>query len=93
MIIIQVIIMRKAEVSYDFIYSIYIITVYIQVHLKKLECREKVSINDHPYSINYWYLLFFETTIMGKIADLAMIQKMNIDTLHKEGKCPLFSWK
>ncbi len=32
----------------------------IQVHLNKLECREKV--------------------------DLAMIQKMNIDTLHKEGK-------
>ncbi len=23
---------------------------------------------------------------MGKTADLAMIQKMNIDTLHKEGK-------
>ncbi len=30
--------------------------------------------------------MFFETTIMGKTADLAMIQKMNIDTLHKEGK-------
>ncbi len=117
---------------------------YIQVHLNKLECREKVhfflwvisksetciyfrfiackvkhfksffvlilmiraysswkskisiskylniyiwvSINDHPYSINSGYLLFFETTIMGKTADLAMIQKTNIDTLHKEGK-------
>ncbi len=45
-----------------------------------------VSINDHPYSINSGYLLFFETTIMGKTADLAMIQKTNIDTLHKEGK-------
>ncbi len=43
-------------------------------------------INDHPYSINSGYLLFFETTIMGKIADLAMIQKTNIDALHKEGK-------
>ncbi len=32
------------------------------------------------------YLLFFETTIMGKTADLAMIQKTNIDALHKEGK-------
>ncbi len=32
------------------------------------------------------YLLFFETTIMEKTADLAMIQKTNIDTLHKEGK-------
>ncbi len=32
------------------------------------------------------YLLFFETTIMGNTADLAMIQKMIIDTLHKEGK-------
>ncbi len=30
------------------------------------------------------YLLFFETTIMEKTADLAMIQKTNIDTL--EGK-------
>ncbi len=29
--------------------------------------------------------MFFETTIMGKTADLAMIQKTNIDTLHKEG--------
>ncbi len=27
--------------------------------------------------------MFFETTIMGKTADLAMIQKTNIDTLHK----------
>ncbi len=33
------------------------------------------------------YLLFFETTIMGKTADLAMIQKTIIDTLQKEGKC------
>ncbi len=32
------------------------------------------------------YLLFFETTIMGKNADLAMVQKTIIDTLHKEGK-------
>ncbi len=30
--------------------------------------------------------MFFETTIMGKTADLAMIQKTNIDNLHKEGK-------
>ncbi len=31
--------------------------------------------------------MFFETTIMGKTADLAMVQKTNIDTLHKrEGK-------
>ncbi len=30
--------------------------------------------------------MFFETTIMGKTDDLAMIQKMNIDALHKEGK-------
>ncbi len=44
------------------------------------------TFNDHPYSINSGYLLFFETTIMEKTADLAMIQKTNIDTLHKEGK-------
>ncbi len=30
--------------------------------------------------------MFFETKIMGKTADLAMIQKTIIDTLHKEGK-------
>ncbi len=30
--------------------------------------------------------MFFETTIMEKTAELAMIQKTNIDTLHKEGK-------
>ncbi len=34
-----------------------------------------VSINDHPYSINCGYLLFFETTIMWNNADLAMVQK------------------
>ncbi len=34
-----------------------------------------VSINDHAYSINTGYLLFFETTIMGETADLAMVQK------------------
>ncbi len=40
--------------------------------------------NYHPYSINCGYLLFFETTIMGNTADLAMVQKTIIDTLHKE---------
>ncbi len=34
----------------------------------------------------YEYLLFFESTIMGNTADLAMVQKTIIDTLHKEGK-------
>ncbi len=29
------------------------------------------------------YLLFFETTIMGNTADLAMVQKTIIDTLHR----------
>ncbi len=66
-------------------------------HFKKLTAHKSqksvfqniyiwVSINDHPYSINSGYLLFFETTIMEKTADLAMIQKTNIDALHKEGK-------
>ncbi len=40
----------------------------------------------YPYSINSRYLLFFETTIMGNTADMAMVQKTIIDTLHKEGK-------
>ncbi len=30
--------------------------------------------------------MIFETTIMGNTADLAMVQKTIIDTLHKEGK-------
>ncbi len=46
----------------------------------------KFSINDNPYSIHSGYLLFFETTIIGNTADLAMVQKTIIDTLHKEGK-------
>ncbi len=45
-----------------------------------------VSINVHPYSINSGYLLFFETTIMRNTADLTVVQKTIIDTLHKEGK-------
>ncbi len=46
-----------------------------------------LSFNKWP-SIQYklWYLLFFEITIMGNSADLAMVQKTNIDTLHKECK-------
>ncbi len=40
----------------------------------------------HPYSIHSGYLLFFETTIMRNTADLAMVRKTIIDTLHKEGK-------
>ncbi len=55
-------------------------------YLKILEYLHLSSINNHPYSINSGYLLFFETTIMGKTADLPMIQKTNIDILHKEGK-------
>ncbi len=51
-----------------------------------------VSLNDHPYSITSGYLLFFETTIMGKISDLAMVQKTIIDTLHKEGKSQGHYW-
>ncbi len=38
----------------------------------------------HPYSIKCGYLLFFESTIMGNTADLAMVQKTIINTLHKE---------
>ncbi len=39
-----------------------------------------------PYSINSGYLWFFENTIMGNTADLAMVQKTITDTLHKESK-------
>ncbi len=54
-------------------------------YLKTIEYLH-LSSNDHPYSINSGYLLFFETTIMGNNADLAMVKKTIIDTLHKEGK-------
>ncbi len=37
-------------------------------------------------SINCGYLLFFESTIMGNTADLAMVQKTITDTLYKDGK-------
>ncbi len=60
-------------------------------YLKILEYLH-LSFNKQP-SLQYniiqyklWYLLFFETTIMGKTADLAMVQKTIIDTLHKEAK-------
>ncbi len=53
-------------------------------YLKILEYLH-LSFNKWSYSINSGYLLFFETTIMGKTTDLAMIQKTNIDTLYKEG--------
>ncbi len=49
-------------------------------------CNQDISLNDHPYSMHSGYLLFFETTIIGKTADLAMVQKTIIDTLHNEGK-------
>ncbi len=55
-------------------------------YLKILEYLH-LSFNKWPvYSINSGYLLFYETTIMGNTADLEMVQKTNIDTLHKEGK-------
>ncbi len=38
------------------------------------------------YSVNYGYILFSESTIMGNTADLAMVQKTIIDALHKESK-------
>ncbi len=55
-------------------------------YLKKLEYLNLSFINYLSYSIKAGYLLFFETTIMGKTADLAMVQKTIIDTLQKEGK-------
>ncbi len=49
-------------------------------YLKILEYLH-LSFNKWP-SIQYKFWVFFETTIMGKTVDLAMIQKTNIDTLH-----------
>ncbi len=36
--------------------------------------------------IRVLHILFFENTIMGNTADLAMVQKTIIDTPHKESK-------
>ncbi len=55
-------------------------------YLKILEYLHLSFNKWYPYSINSRYLLFFETTIMGNTADLAMVQKTIIDTLHKESK-------
>ncbi len=53
-------------------------------YLKILEYLH-LSFNKCP-SIRYKFWVSLVFTIMGKTADLAMIQKTNIDTLHKEGK-------
>ncbi len=45
-----------------------------------------MALNDHHYCVNSRFRLFFETTIMGKSADMAVVQKTIIDILHKEGK-------
>ncbi len=62
----------------------------MKVKNKYLKILEYLHLSSNKWpSIQYKFwvsLLFFETTIMGKTADLAMIQKMNIDNLHKEGK-------
>ncbi len=45
--------------------------------------------NQYLKILEYWPSIqykFRETTIMEKTADLVMIQKTNIDALHKEGK-------
>ncbi len=57
-------------------------------YLKILEYLH-LSFNKWPsiqYTVYSGHLLFFESTIMGNTADLAMVQKTIIDTLHKEGK-------
>ncbi len=56
------------------------------LYLKILECLQLSFNKWHPHSINCGYFLFFESTIMGNTADLAMVQKTIIDTLHKESK-------
>ncbi len=55
-------------------------------YLKILEYLH-LSFNKWP-SIQYklWVSPFFETTIMGNTAELALVQNTIIDTLHKEGK-------
>ncbi len=51
------------------------------------------SINDHPYSINFWDISVVETTIIGNTAELAKGPEDYIDTLHKEGKSQNFILK
>ncbi len=55
-------------------------------YLKILEYLH-LSFNKWPSTqYKFWVSIVLETTIMEKTADLAMIQKTNIDALHKEGK-------
>ncbi len=55
-------------------------------YLKILEYLHLSFNKCHPYSINSGHLLFCESTIMRNTADLEMVQKTIIDTLHKESK-------
>ncbi len=55
-------------------------------YLKILEYLH-LSFNKWPSTqYKFWVSIVLETTIMEKTAELAMIQKTNIDALHKEGK-------
>ncbi len=57
-------------------------------YLKVLEFLHLSFIKWPSIQFQFRYLLFFETTIMGK-TDLAMVQKTITDTLHKEGQAKL----
>ncbi len=45
----------------------------MKVKNQYLKILEYLNFINDPYSINSGYLLFFETTIMGNTADLAIV--------------------
>ncbi len=58
----------------------------MKVKNKYLKILEYLHLRFNKWPSIQYKLYSFETTIMGKTADLAMVQKTIIDTLHKEGK-------
>ncbi len=76
-----------------FSFFILMIRVYISwmskiQYFKVFEYLHLSFIKRPSLQFKFRYLLFFETTIMGK-TDLAMVQKTITDTLHKEGQAKL----
>ncbi len=60
------------------------------MHLNKLECQLKI-----PAKVSWAFKMVSQFgslgyTIMGKTADLTVVQKTIIDTLHKEGNPQTF---
>ncbi len=58
----------------------------MKVKNQYLKILEYLHLSFNKLPSNSGYFLFFEISIMGNTAGLAMVQKTIIDTLHKESK-------